>query len=87
MSFWTHQWAAAKDAEVAEKVRTAFMMARKSRGDIELDCMCGPEVLGPAEYEGIGGTEGAEEAGSGTVTDGAAEAGIWGSSTGTVGSG
>ena len=66
-------WVAAKDAEVAAKVRTASMMAKKSWGDIEIDCIGGAEVLGPAEYEGTGGTGGAEEAGdagSGTVTDG-----------------
>ena len=62
-----------KDAEVAEKVRTESMMARKSRGDIKIDCMGGPKVLNPTESEGTGGTGGAEEAGSGTVTDGAAE--------------
>ena len=41
--------------------------------------MGGAEVLGPAEFEGIGGTGGAEEAcdaGSGTVTDRAVETGI-----------
>ena len=52
------------------------MMARKLRGDIEIDCMGGAEVLGPAESEGTGGTGGAEDADSGTVTDGAAETGI-----------
>ena len=72
-------WAAAKDVEVVKKVRTASMMARKSRGDIEIDCMGGTEVLGPAESEGIGGTGSAEEAGdagSGTMTDGVVENGI-----------
>ena len=46
------------------------------------------EVLGPVEYEGTGGTRGAKEAcdaGSGTVTDGAVESGILGSSSGTIG--
>ena len=49
--------------------------------------MGGAEVLGLAEFKGTGGTRGAEEAcdaGSGTVTDGAVEIGIWGSSLGTV---
>ena len=64
------------------------MMARKSRGDIEIDCMGGAEVLSPAESEGTGGIGGAEEAGdagSGTVTDGDVETGILGSSSGTAG--
>ena len=46
---------------------------KKSRGDIEIECMGGPEVLSLSESEGTGGIEGVEEAGSGTVTDGAAE--------------
>ena len=44
-------WAAAKDVEVAAKVQTASMMAKKSWGDIEIDCMGGVKVLGPAESE------------------------------------
>ena len=39
-------WAAAKDAEVMEKVRTASMMARKSRVDIEICCGGGVAMLG-----------------------------------------
>ena len=64
------------------------MMAKKSRVNIEIDCMGSVEVLGPIEFEGTGDTRGAEEsgdAGSGTVTDGVVETGIWGSSAGTVG--
>ena len=64
----------AKDAEVAAKVRTTAMMARKSRGDIGIDSKGGTEVLGLAEFIGTGGTGGeedADDAGSGTVTDGA----------------
>ena len=49
--------------------------------------MGGSKVLGPTESEGIEGTKGAEEEGSGTVTDGATETGIWGSLTGTTGGG
>ena len=59
-------WTAAKDDEVAKKVRTASMMARKSRGDIEIDWMGGLEVLGPAESEGTRGIGGAEEVGCNT---------------------
>ena len=83
-------WAAAKDAEVAEKVRTTSMIARKSWGDIEICCMGGAEVLGAVVSEGTRGTRGAEEAGdacSGAVTAGAVDTGIWGSSTGTAGGG
>ena len=68
-----------KDAEVVEKVHTSSMMARKSRCDIEIDCMGGVEILGPIESKGTGGAGGAKEAGdagSGTVTDGAVEIGI-----------
>ena len=81
-------WAAAKDAAVAEKVWTASMMARKSLGYIGINNMGGAKVLGPTESERTGGTRGAEEAGdssSGTVTDGAMETRIYGSSLGTVG--
>ena len=41
-------WVTAKDAEVIVKVRTASMMARKSRVDIVIYCGGGAEVLGPA---------------------------------------
>ena len=81
-------WAAAKDVEVAAKVQTASMMAKKSRGDIEINCIGGVKVLSPAESEGTGGTGGADEvgdAGNGIETDEAVETGIWGFSAGTVG--
>ena len=64
------------------------MMARKSQGDIEIDCMGGSEILGSTESEGTRGTGGAEkasDAGSGTETYGVVETGIWGSSSGTAG--
>ena len=72
-------WAVVKDAEVVEKVRTASMMARKSRVDIEIDCIGGAEVRSPTESKGtrgIGGVEEAGDVGSGTETDGAVETGI-----------
>ena len=72
-------WAVAQDAEVAAKVCTASMMARKSRGDIGMDSMGGAEVLGPTESEGtrgIRGVEDAGDAGNGTVTDGVMDVGI-----------
>ena len=66
------------------------MIAKKSRGEIEICCMGGAKVLGPVMPEGTGGTGGAEEAGkacSGAVTIGAMDTGIWGSSAGAVGGG
>ena len=45
------------------------------------------EVLGPAESTGTGGTEGVDDAGRGLVPEGAMDAGMWGSSTGTAGGG
>ena len=83
-------WATAKDAEVAEKVRTASIIARKSRGDIEICWSGGVNVLGPVESEGVGGTGGTKEAsevGSGAVTAGAVDTRIGGSSVGTTGGG
>ena len=83
-------WAAAKDAEVDEKVRIASMIARKSQGDIKICCRDGAKVLGPVVSKGTGGTGDAEEvseACGGAVTIGAMDTGIWGSSTGTAGCG
>ena len=59
----TNQWAAAKDADVVEKVRIATIIARKSRGDIEICWSSSTDVLGPTEPKGAGGTGGTEEAG------------------------
>ena len=70
------------------KVRTASIIAKKSRGDKEICCNGGADVLGPPDSEGAGGIEGAKEAGdvgSGAVTAGAVDAGNWGSSVGTGG--
>ena len=60
-------WAAAKDAEVTDKVRTTSKMARKSRVDIVICCGGGAEVLGPttsagAVVLGAKGSGGAEDA-------------------------
>ena len=60
-------WAAANDADVAEKVRTASIMARKSRVDMEICCSGAANVLGPS------GAVGAEGAGDAAVTTGAAD--------------
>ena len=67
-------WAAAKDADVAEKVRTASIMVRKSQVDMDTCYSGGSDVLGPAESIGAGGTGGVEDAGvvgNGAVTVGA----------------
>ena len=42
-------WAAAKDADVAENVRTASIMARKSLLEMDICCGGGVMVLGPAK--------------------------------------
>ena len=42
-------WAAAKDAEVTKKVRTASIMARKSRVEMMICCGGGAKELGPAK--------------------------------------
>ena len=41
-------WAATKDVDVAEKVQTASIIARKSRVDMEICCGGGVDVLGPS---------------------------------------
>ena len=40
-------WAAAKYVDVAEKVRTASIIARKSRVDMEICCGGAADVQGP----------------------------------------
>ena len=49
-------WAAAKDANVVEKVRTTSIIARKSRVDMEICYTGGADVLGPTDVVGAGGT-------------------------------
>ena len=64
-------WAAAKDADVAEKVRTASIIVRKSRVDMEICCGGGVDVLCPIDAVrsgGIGGVEDAGNVGNGGVT-------------------
>ena len=48
-------WAAVNDADVAEKERTASIMARKSRVDMEICCGGAADVLGPSDAVGAGG--------------------------------
>ena len=72
-------WADANDVDMAENVRTASMMARKSRADIEMCCDGRARMLGPATSvgaevlaaEGSGGIEDAEAVGNGEVVAGA----------------
>ena len=44
-------WAVANDAEVAENVRTASMMVKKSLVEMVMYCRGGAEVLGPTISE------------------------------------
>ena len=69
-------WAVANDANVVENVRTASMMTRKSRVDIEIYCYGGAMVLGLTTYAGavVSGVEGSRGA-EGAVGNGAVEAG------------
>ena len=72
-------WAVENDADVVENVRTASMMARKSRVEIVIYYGGGAEVLGPATSagavvlgaEGFGGTGDAGAVGSEAVAAGA----------------
>ena len=52
-------WVATKDVDVTEKVRTASIIARKSRVDMEICCSGGADVLCPSDAVGVGGTGGA----------------------------
>ena len=55
---------------------------------IEICCGGGADVLSPTDAVGVGGTGGAEDAGdvsNGTVTAGAADGAIWGSSVSSAG--
>ena len=64
-------WAAAKDADVPEKVQIASIIARKSRVGMKICCTGGADVLGPIEAVGAGGFGGVEDAddiGNGAVT-------------------
>ena len=72
-------WAAANNADVAEKVRTASIIARKSRVDMEICCGGAADVLGPSDVVGV---EGARD---GAVTVGAADDAIRGSSVSFAG--
>ena len=72
-------WAVANDADVAENVRNASMMARKSQVDIEICCDGGAVMLGQTTSvgavvlgaEGFGGAEDAGAVGNGALVAGA----------------
>ena len=76
-----------KEAEVAANECVAIIIARKSRGEIGIVPIGDAEVLGLEKSVGTGGTEGANDASSGSSADRAVEAGMWGSSTRIVGGG
>ena len=48
-------WVTVNDADVAEKERTASIMTRKSRVDMEICCGGAADVLGPSVVVGAGG--------------------------------
>ena len=48
-------WAAANNVDIAEKERTASIMARKSGADMEICCGGAADVLGPSDVVGAGG--------------------------------
>ena len=69
-------WAVTNDADVEENVRTASMMARKSRVEIVICCGGSAEVLGPTTSvgvvlgaEGFGGAEDTGAVGNGVGTE------------------
>ena len=70
-----------KEAEVAANECTVVIIARKLGGEIKIVSIGDAKVLGSA---GTGGTKGEDDAGSGLVVDGAVDAGMWGSLTGTT---
>ena len=51
-------WAAANNSDVAKKVQTASIIARKSRVDMDICCGGGAHVLGPSDVVGARGTGG-----------------------------
>ena len=81
-------WEITKDADVAEKVRTASIKARKSQVDMEICCGGGADVLSPTDVVGAEGTRGADDVddvGNGAVTAGVADGAIWGSFVSSTG--
>ena len=81
-------WVATNDVKVAEKVRTASIIGRKSQVDMEICYGGGADVLGPSNAVEAGGTVGVGDAGdvgNGAVTVGVAGGAIWGSSVSSIG--
>ena len=73
-----------KEAEVAANERTTIIIAKKSQGEIEIVSKRNAEVLGPVESIGTGGTEGENDVGNGFSANRVMDAGMWGSSIGTI---
>ena len=80
-------WAVAKEADVAAKVRTEVIMARKSWGEMGIVSIGAAKVLGLDESTGIEGIGGSDDAGNGLVVVGTVDAGMWGSSIGAASGG
>ena len=80
-------WAIAKEVDVAVKVWTKVIMARKAWGEMGIVSIGAAEVLGPAESIGTGRIRGSNEVGGGLVAVGIMDVGMWGSSTGATGGG
>ena len=78
-------WVATNDANVAESVQTASIIARKS---LKICCDGGPDVLSPSYAVGAEGTRGAgdvDDVRNGAMTVGAVDDAIWGSSISSAG--
>ena len=80
-------WAVEKKTDVAAKVLTKVIMARKSWGEMGIVSIGAVEVLGPTESIGTRGIGGSTGAGSGLVVVGTVDVGMWGSLAGAVGGG
>ena len=80
-------WRVTKEADVAAKVRTAVIMARKSQVGIRIVSIGVTEVLGQAESIGTEGIGGSNDACSGSMVMGTMDAGMWGSSGRDAGGG
>ena len=69
-------WATTKDPKVAEKVRTASIIVRKSRVDMDICCGDGTDVLCPTDAVGTKDTRSAKDADdldNGVMTTGATD--------------
>ena len=80
-------WTVAKEADVAAKVHTEVIMARKSRGEMGIVSIGAAEVPGLTETIGTRGTRGSDDVGSGLVAVGTVDVRMWGSLVGAAGGG